>query len=219
MKIVTAMVKAKNAIKHKPFDGIDGYFDYQTYQLKSNKNVNFDVTGAGLYGILYKDINASMYDFIVRNNPKIKFWVDFGKTDIHKLQKYQNLDKVFCSETSKEFDLSSNKNNCKICSLDYQSNILGNVTLSKQKRYLPKKIILMDLSQVGSTKNMSFSLVRKYLKLKNKHDIYIAGGLKSTLDLNRAKFLGIKGVLATSIFIKQRIPKLYITKEKTNLKK
>ena len=55
MKIVTAMVKAKNAIKHKPFDGIDGYFDYQTYQLKSNKNVNFDVTGAGLYGILYKD--------------------------------------------------------------------------------------------------------------------------------------------------------------------
>jgi len=43
--------------------------------------------------------------------------------------------------------------------------------------------------------------------------------IKSTLDLNRAKFLGIKGVLATSIFIKQRIPKLYITKEKTNLKK
>ena len=160
---------------------------------------------ADLNGILYKNINLSR--------------VDFGKTDIHKLQKYQNLDKVFCSETSKGFDLSSNKNNYKICSLDYQNNILGNVTLSKQKRYLPKKIILMDLSQVGSTKNMSFSLVRKYLKLKNKYDIYIAGGLKSTLDLNRAKFLGIKGVLATSIFIKQRIPKLYITKEKTNLKK
>ena len=77
----------------------------------------------------------------------------------------------------------------------------------------------MDLSQVGSTKNMSFSLVRKYLKLKKKYDIYIAGGLKSTLDLNRAKFLGVKGVLATSKIIKQRIPKLYITKEKTNLKK
>ena len=174
---------------------------------------------ADLNGILYKNINLSMYDFIIRNNPKIKFWVDFGKTDIHKLQKYQNLDRVFCSETSKGFDLSSNKNNCKICSLDYRGNILGNVTLRKQKRYLPKKIILMDLSQVGSTKNMSFSLVRKYLKFKDKHDIYIAGGLKSTLDLNRAKFLGIKGVLATSIFIKQRIPKLYITKEKTNLKK
>ena len=49
---------------------------------------------ADLNGILYKDINTSMYDFIVRNNPKIKFWVDFGKTDIHKLQRYQNLDKV-----------------------------------------------------------------------------------------------------------------------------
>ena len=55
IKIVTELIKAKDVIKYEPFGGIDGYFDYQTYQLKSNKNVNFDVSGAGLYGILYKD--------------------------------------------------------------------------------------------------------------------------------------------------------------------
>ena len=55
IKIVTELIKAKDVIKYEPFGGIDGYFDYQTYQLKSNKNVNFDVSGVGLYGILYKD--------------------------------------------------------------------------------------------------------------------------------------------------------------------
>lgn len=55
MKIVTEIVKAKDVIKYELSDGIDGYFNYQTYQLRSNKNVNFDVSGAGLYGILYKD--------------------------------------------------------------------------------------------------------------------------------------------------------------------
>ena len=55
MKIVTEIVEAKDVIKYELSDGIDGYFDYQTYQLRSNKNVNFDVSGAGLYGILYKD--------------------------------------------------------------------------------------------------------------------------------------------------------------------
>ena len=42
MKIITEIVKAKDVIKHELSDGIDGYFDYQTYQLRSNKNVNFD---------------------------------------------------------------------------------------------------------------------------------------------------------------------------------
>jgi len=55
IKIVTKIINAKDAIHYEPFGGVDGYFDYQTYQLKSKKNVNFDVTGAGLYGILYKE--------------------------------------------------------------------------------------------------------------------------------------------------------------------
>jgi len=74
MKIVTEIVKAKDVIKYELTDGIDGYFDYQTYQLKSNKNVNFDVTGAGLYGILYKDrliyvgkFQGTKYDFSAGN--------------------------------------------------------------------------------------------------------------------------------------------------------
>ena len=32
MKIVTELIKAKDVIKYEPFGGIDGYFDYQTYQ-------------------------------------------------------------------------------------------------------------------------------------------------------------------------------------------
>ena len=55
MKMVTNIIEAKDVIHYENFGGIDGYFDYQTYQFKSKKNVNFDVTGAGLYGILYKE--------------------------------------------------------------------------------------------------------------------------------------------------------------------
>ena len=54
MKIATEIIQAKDVINYEPFDGIDGYFDYQTYQLKSDKNVNFNVSGAGIYGVLYK---------------------------------------------------------------------------------------------------------------------------------------------------------------------
>ena len=36
MKIVTEIVKAKDVIKYELSDGIDGYFNYQTYQLRSN---------------------------------------------------------------------------------------------------------------------------------------------------------------------------------------
>ena len=74
MKIITEIVKAKDAIKYELSDGIDGYFEHQTYQLKSNKNVNFDVSGAGLYGILYKDkiiyvgkFQGTKYDFSAGN--------------------------------------------------------------------------------------------------------------------------------------------------------
>ena len=43
MKIATEIIKAKDVINYEPFDGIDGYFDYQTYQLKPNKNVLISV--------------------------------------------------------------------------------------------------------------------------------------------------------------------------------
>ena len=37
MKIFTKIIKDKDVIHYEPFGGIDEYFDYQTYQLKSKK--------------------------------------------------------------------------------------------------------------------------------------------------------------------------------------
>ena len=37
MKMVTNIIEAKDVIHYENFGGIDGYFDYQTYQFKSKK--------------------------------------------------------------------------------------------------------------------------------------------------------------------------------------
>ena len=66
-------------------------------------------------------------------------------------------------------------------------------------KLLPKKIILMDLDQVGSSKNTNYRMLRKYLRYSSRYDLYIAGGIKTALDLNKAKSLGAKGVLVSSL--------------------
>ena len=106
-----------------------------------------------------------------------------------------------------------------MCSFDYNHKIIGNNFLVKQKKYLPKKIIIMDLNQVGSNKYLNFKILRRYIRFQKKYEFYIAGGVKSTFDIKRAESLGAKGVLVSTLLHKSKIAKLFITKEKTNLKR
>tara|TARA_B100000609_G_scaffold38919_1_gene29494 strand:+ start:1706 stop:2392 length:687 start_codon:yes stop_codon:yes gene_type:complete len=172
---------------------------------------------ADLDAIIDNKASHKLLNSIIEKNPSIIFWVDSGLKIINLKRRYVNYNPIFCSEKSTGFDIKNIPSNKFVCSLDYNKKIMGNTILPKLHRYLPKKIILMDLSQVGSNEFLNFKILKKYSRYQKKYDLYVAGGIKNTLDIQRAKKLGVKGALVSSILYKQKLPKLFITKEKTSL--
>ena len=74
----------------------------------------------------------------------------------------------------------------------------------------------MDLLQVGSEKKLNYKIAKKYIK-DDKKDYYIAGGIKKILDIKKAKQIGAKGVLVSSILHQSKLTKIFIQKEKAGL--
>ena len=93
---------------------------------------------------------------------------------------------------------------------------IGEKPIYRQQKASPSKIILMDLLQVGSKNNINYKLARRFIR-NNNQDYYIAGGIKKILDIKRAKKIGAKGVLVSSILHENKLNKLFIQKEKTSL--
>ncbi|MDB3973080.1 HisA/HisF-related TIM barrel protein, partial [Gammaproteobacteria bacterium] len=87
----------------------------------------------------------------------------------------------------------------------------------RQQKASPSKIILMDLLQVGSKNNINYKLARRFIR-NNNQDYYIAGGVKSILDIKRAKHFGASGVLVSTMIHQNKITKYMIQKEKTSSK-
>ena len=54
-------------------------------------------------------------------------------------------------------------------------------------------------------------------QIKNNKDYYIAGGVKSILDIKKAGTLGARGVLISTILHENKLRKIFIQKEKTSL--
>lgn len=171
---------------------------------------------ADLDAISHNKVNHELFNKILHMFPKIHFWIDTGINKINLIRKYKNYTPIFCSESSKGFDLVSSKNNKYICSLDFKNSFLGTKPIYKHKRYLPDKIIIMDLLQVGSVNNLNYKIAKKIIK-NDKKDYYIAGGVKKVLDIRKARQIGAKGVLVSSILDRKKLTRLFIQKEKTSL--
>ena len=74
----------------------------------------------------------------------------------------------------------------------------------------------MDLLQVGSDDKFNYNIAKKFIR-NDKKDYYIAGGIKKVQDIKKAKKIGAKGVLVSSILHQNKLTKLFIQKEKTSL--
>ena len=172
---------------------------------------------ADLDAIMHNKINSELYDNILSLFPKIDFWIDSGLKEIKLKKKYKNYYPVFCSEKSRGYEFTSNKfNNC-VCSFDFMEKYIGSKAIYRQQRANPSKIILMDLSQVGSKNNINYKLARRFIR-NNNQDYYIAGGIKSIFDIKRAKHFGASGVLVSTMIHQNKITKYMIQKEKTSSK-
>ena len=172
---------------------------------------------ADLDAIIHNTIDPKIYNDILSSFPKTKFWIDSGLKEIKLKKKYRNYYPVFCSEKSKGYEFSSNKfNNC-VCSFDFMGKYIGEKPIYRQQKASPSKIILMDLLQVGSKNNINYKLARRFIR-NNNQDYYIAGGVKSILDIKRAKHFGASGVLVSTMIHQNKITKYMIQKEKTSSK-
>jgi len=171
---------------------------------------------ADLDAISNNNVNHDLFNRILSVFPKIVFWIDTGINNINLIKKYKNYIPVFCSENSKGFDLVSSKKQNYICSLDFNNCFLGAKPIYKHKRYLPDKIIIMDLLQVGSENKLNYKIAKQFIK-NDKKDYYIAGGIKKVLDIKKARKIGAKGVLISSILHQRTLTKIFIQKEKTSL--
>ena len=171
---------------------------------------------ADLDAISQKSVDHKLFNTILNIFPKIDFWIDTGMNKIRLTKKFKNYMPIFCSENSKGFDLKESKNKSYICSLDFNGDFLGSRPIYKHKRYLPEKIIIMDLLQVGSKDNFNYNIAKKFIR-NDKKDYYIAGGIKKVLDIKKAKKIGAKGVLVSSILHQNKLTKIFIQKEKTSL--
>jgi len=171
---------------------------------------------ADLDAITTKKVHHKLLNTILKNFPKINFWIDTGMNKINLIKKYKNYLPILCSENSQGFDLISSKNKDYICSLDFKSCFLGAKPIYRHKRYLPDRIIIMDLLQVGSENKLNYKIAKKFIK-DDKKEYYIAGGIKKILDIKKAKQIGAKGVLVSSILHQNKLTKIFIQKEKAGL--
>ena len=213
-KVVTAVEGNRHSYKpiaSKLYDSTDPKEIISTIKKRYKPSIIYI---ADLDAIIDKKVNSKIINDILTHFPEIDFWIDTGLNILELKKRYINYHPVFCTEKSVGFDIYTNNKKKYICSFDYKKRILGNVNLPKLLKYLPKKIILMDLEQVGSSKYLNFKMLRKYFRRSNRYDFYIAGGVKTTLDLYRAKSLGAKGVLVSSILKKDCLPRLLIQKRK-----
>lgn len=163
---------------------------------------------ADLDGILYSKANVELLEKI---NEIIPVTADIGikgKDDIELLKNLKNVEIVIGTETLPYYDFLHEIDNI-ILSLDVKNGkLINNLNLDlwgfieklKNDNKIQNKIqkaIILDLSQVGTSKGPNIKLCREIMKKlndKNKKIIY-GGGIKNNEDIQKLKGIGIYAVL------------------------
>ncbi|MEC9205670.1 MAG: HisA/HisF-related TIM barrel protein [Pseudomonadota bacterium] len=170
---------------------------------------------ADLDAIITNQVNHLVLREILKKFPKVDFWIDSGLNTVNLDKSYKNYVPIFCSEKAKKFGFSE-KNKSHVCSIDYKNGIIGPKSFYKCIKEFPKKVIIMDLSRVGTKLKPNFHIIKKFIKKKYKNEYYVAGGIRSMLDIKFAKLLGAQGVLVSSLLHMNKVRKFSFLKERAN---
>ncbi|NPA62159.1 MAG: HisA/HisF family protein [Methanococci archaeon] len=138
---------------------------------------------------------------LIKNIDFINKIVDAGiKTgeDLDRVREYLNKnDKaIIATETLIDKELISEKNI--IVSLDFKDGKLLNYTVEEVLNLVRKDtpLIILDISSVGTGRGINMKLINEVLNLnKGKNPIYVGGGVKDIVDIEKCYALGIDGVL------------------------
>ena len=138
------------------------------------------------------------------------FWVDVGSKKINKLSK-RNIIPILCSESCDDIKLINYVYKDYIHSYDYKNRFLGTQYFKKLNSSYKKKIIFMNISDVGNNKGPDFRYLRKMLKHSD-IEYYVGGGVNSILDLYKLSTMNISGAIVSSILMSKKTSNYVIKK-------
>lgn len=140
----------------------------------------------------------------------IIFWVDVGNRKISSLEK-NNIIHVMCSECLKKITNFNYIYKNHIYSYDYKDGIIGFKYFQKLDSKYKNKIILMNMSDIGTNKGPDYKHIKR-TRRSSKKEYYVAGGISSVFDIIRLRNMKINGVIVSSILFNTKTNKYLIKK-------
>ena len=140
----------------------------------------------------------------------IIFWVDVGNRKIRSLEK-NNIIHVMCSECLKKIKNINYIYKNHIYSYDYKDGIIGFKYFQKLDSKYKNKIILMNMSDVGTSKGPDYKHIKRTCR-SSKKEYYVAGGISSVFDIIRLRNMKVNGVIVSSILFNTKTNKYLIKK-------
>ena len=92
-----------------------------------------------------------------------------------------------------------------------QKNLVGESNFKSLASKYKNKIIIMNISAVGTNSGPDFKMIKCEKKSKGKQ-YYVAGGVRSLLDIYKLRNIGIDGVLISSLLFKNQTNSFLIKK-------
>jgi len=138
------------------------------------------------------------------------FWVDVGAKKIKKLN-IKNITPILCSESCEDIRLINYIYKDHIHSYDYKDRSLGAKYFKKFESSYKKKVIFMNISDVGNKKGPDFRYLRGMLRFSDK-EYYVGGGVNSILDIHKLSKMNISGVIVSSLLTRKKTSNYLIKK-------
>ena len=138
------------------------------------------------------------------------FWVDVGSKKVKKLN-IKNITPILCSESCKDIRLINYVYKDHIHSYDYKDRSLGTQYFKKLESCYKKKVIFMNISDVGNKKGPDFRYLRGMLRFSDK-EYYVGGGVNSILDIHKLSKMNISGVIVSSLLMRKKTSNYLIKK-------
>ena len=138
------------------------------------------------------------------------FWVDVGAKKIKKLN-IKNIIPILCSESCEYIRLINYVYKDHIHSYDYKDRFLGTQYFKKLESSYKKRVIFMNISDVGNKKGPDFRYLRGMLRFSDK-EYYVGGGVNSILDIHKLSKMNISGVIVSSLLMRKKTSNYVIKK-------
>jgi phosphoribosylformimino-5-aminoimidazole carboxamide ribotide isomerase len=158
--------------------------------------------------------NIDLLVEIVNQNKNCVFWIDIGGKFDRRLNK-NNIVPILCSENCSTIKNINYIFRNYIHSYDYKDKPLGIEVFQRLQSSYKKKVIFMNISDVGGNHGPNYKYIRTIHK-KSSIKYYIGGGVKSVLDINKLQKMGFSGVLVSSILFKNYTSTYLIKKRAGN---